>query len=670
MNIRQKLTLSLLLTIVVGSVAFAQVVDIPDPRLRAAIRDDLILDVDDNITQTAMRRLVKLVANERGIESINGLEFATNLQHLQLRSNHIVDIRPLANLGRLHTLIILDNHITNLNPLANLTELIELNARENTISDVSPLANLRKLKYLDLSQCNIMDIGPLAGHHQLEVLQLNHNRIVDVHPIADLIMLNKLEIHVNFILDHRPLNALTLDYFRYDQTCEMPSLPLKPRLEGREFPSVVAAFGGLKWGGISNKQNLSVYERFALHDLWFSVSLFNLRFWHTDDLTWKITGNMDAAIEERNKFIEHNPNMVFLEKFTMREDLISTFGEDWPYWVRDANGNIASAGWREGDGLIDFTHPDIQEWIVQRAIAVSKCGLYDGIMFDWWTEEGPVIANDQIGWTEGYRGTASEQRARDNIIQRIRAETRPDFLIAANVNRRKIPRTGPYINGASMETLIPSTFFNDTDLDTALHETESTLLWSEEHLRPPRINHIVGAAYLEESPDSPRNLRWMRAMTTLTLTHSNGYIFFHHYWYDFWDADLGRPVGPKTQLYDEDIPGLYIREFTNGWAVYNHSGEAQVITLPEEAQGVASELVNTEHTLPNLDGEMYLRKTVVSDQLPVTSKNPADVNEDGVVNIFDLTLVAQAVGTGDGQGDVNGDGVVNVFDLVFVANQF
>ena len=159
----------------------------------------------------------------------------------------------------------------------------------------------------------------------------------------------------------------------------------------------------------------------------------------------------------------------------------------------------------------------------------------------------------------------------------------------------------------------------------------------------------------------------MRAITTLSLTHSDGYVQFaigsarhNHYWYDFWDADLGRPVGAKGQLY-QDTEGLYIRKFTNGWAVYNHSGAAQVITLPEEVQGVASGLVNVEHALANLDGEMYLR---------VTPKNPADVNGDGVVNILDLTLVAQAFGKDGLQGDVNGDGVVNVFDLVFVANQF
>ena len=58
---------------------------------------------------------------------------------------------------------------------------------------------------------------------------------------------------------------------------------------------------------------------------------------------------------------------------------------------------------------------------------------------------------------------------------------------------------------------------------------------------------------------------------------------------------------------------------------------------------------------------MYLR---------VTPQNPADVNGDGVVNILDLTLVAQGFGSNEAGADVNGDGVVNVFDLVMVAAEF
>ena len=354
--------------------------------------------------------------------------------------------------------------------------------------------------------------------------------------------------------------------------------------------------------------------------------------------------------------------MVFLVYIDFRSYPRDAFPEDWPYWIRDAQGNI------HPEGLVDFTHPAVQDIIVQQAIAVSKCGLYDGIMFDYWSEAWPVLAewDENTNSVRVFRTMEEEQRARDNILRRIRAGTRPNFLIMGNTNNEIIPRTGPHINGGFMETVTPV----DNDLASAeknLNKIQNSLLWLDENLREPRINGLEGWAVPTETPDSPTNLRWMRAFTTLSLTHSDGYVVFTepekwtHYWYNFWDADLGRPVGAKAQLYDEDLPGLYIREFTNGWAVYNHSGEQQVVNLPERTLGVSSSWVGTTHVLPNLDGEMYLR---------VKPANPADVNKDGVVNILDLTLVAQGFGTGNLLADVNGDGVVNVFDLVFVANQF
>ena len=45
-----------------------------------------------------------------------------------------------------------------------------------------------------------------------------------------------------------------------------------------------------------------------------------------------------------------------------------------------------------------------------------------------------------------------------------------------------------------------------------------------------------------------------------------------------------------------------------------------------------------------------------------------DVNSDGVVNIQDLVIVANALGKAE--PDLNGDGVVNIQDLVIVANAF
>ena len=203
---------------------------------------------------------------------------------------------------------------------------------------------------------------------------------------------------------------------------------------------------------------------------------------------------------------------------------------------------------------------------------------------------------------------------------------------------------------------------------SGLVQIESTLLWSEDNLREPRINCLEGEGIGSEAPDSPANKQRMRLFTTLSLTHSDGYILYTsgegeyggsdhaHIWHDFWDVDLGYPIGPKAQQY-KNVDGLFIREFTKGWAVYNRSGKAQTISLPESVTGVSSGKSSTTHQLPDLDGEIYLK-----------APNPADVNRDGKINVLDLVQVAN--GLGKTTPDPNGDGVVNVLDLVFVTQQF
>ena len=617
-------------------------VDISDPNLEQAIRETINLPSDRPLLYTHVRRLTFLHAAERGITDLTGLEHVPRLKSLYLFSNPI----------------------SNLSSLASLTELTTLDMGACRISDVSPLAGLTKLESLRLHWNQIEDIRPLANLTQLTVLYLNSNRIVDVSPLAALTRLESLRIQGNFIVDHSPLDGLSLTHFTYDQSCEIPSFPVEPRIADRNLPSVFAAWN---WR-LGNQPGLSRVEQITHHDLYFSA-WFGLRFAYTEQGV-SIGGHLDEARLERDEFLALNPNMVFLVAVHMRDAFHGDSPDDSPYspyWVRDADGNPVP-GWR-GTYLVDFTDPGAQDLIVDQAVAVSKCGLYDGIFLDWWSETGTVL--------EEYRTFEAEQLARVTILQRIRAETRSDFLIIVNSNRRKLPRTGVYINGTFMESGTPGGFGGEQPqgerLEREISEIENTLRWAEQNLREPQINALEAWAIPTESLDSPTNLRWMRAFTTLNLTHSDGYSLIikgrspgeqwyshEHLWYDFWDADLGRPVGPKSQLYQE-TEGLYIREFTNGWAVYNHSGEAQIITLPEEVQGVASGLVNTEHALPNLDGEMYLR---------VKPENPADVNGDGVVNILDLTLVAQGFGTDKKGADVNGDGVINVFDLVFVANQF
>ena len=599
MNYQQKITLYVLLYITLCSAAFAQVVDIPDSNLRAAIRGTLNLPDSSPLTRSDMLDLTHIGYKNQGINDITGLEYATNLQSLALHVNAIVDIRPLTGLVHLYHLNLRKNRIVNISPLANLTQLRDLRLQDNSIVDITPLATLHNLKHLDISR--------------------------------------------NPAFDYSSLDNLALDYFGFDETCDCPPFDVRDRITNRTFPSIVSPWVGQR---VLNRPDLSGIEKEATHDLWWSV-WFGLRSKRTPQGRIMV-GNIESAIQKRDEWLEHNPNMVFLVAVKLLTFPSEWFPEDWPHWTAyDPESKYNG---------VDFTQPVVQDIVVDQALAAEQCGLFDGVFIDHWNEE--------IHYLKPHRQTTLEDEliARDNILRRIRSQARPDFLIIGNTKRHAIPQSAPFMNGTFMETTAPCLNFPRTT-EWKMSQSESTLLWAAHNLRQPRINALEGCSLTSEPPDSPTNLQWMRAFTTLSLTHSDGYVLFNHghshahYWYDFWDADLGQPVGEKGQRY-QGTDGLYIREFTNGWAVYNHSGESQEITLPELVAGVASGVEGTTHTLPNLDGEMYLRAKPV---------NPADVNGDGVINIFDLTLVAQAIGTGDGQGDVNEDGVVNVFDLVFVA---
>ena len=641
MNLRLIITLGLLVYIVLGSVVLAQPVHFPDPILRSAVAEKIGVD-PARITAVDLRSLRSLTVRGRGIENLEGLQHArnltsldlaynlisditpltnlANLEALRLHQNAIADISPLAGLTNLRSLTLYDNRITNINALSGMKQLQEFEAQGNAIadinalsellalehlhvagnliSDITPLTNLVNLEVLKLHRNAVVDISPLAGLTNLRHLTIENNAITDVSALAGLTNLRHLTLQNNDIADHSPVDGLALDTFIYDQICDMPPEPLEPRLANRTFPSIFRAFAGI----IVNIPD--VHDRHALtakYDAWFTGLPFGSRWLQIGD-EWHVTGVMEDLLEGRSKFFSLNPNMIFLAEVRLRDSGGSIpsdfFPDNHPYWLRLPSGELAIDNERR---LINFAHPDVQDIIVGQALAIARCGLYDGVFFDWWREFDSTV---------GYLISLEDaQRARKNIIDRIRAGTRDNFLIVGNTNENIAPLNGPQMNGGFMEAFTPAP---GIPREPSIRIVRDSLQWLETNLREPRTVMLEGGTDTSEPPDSPYNLQLMRATTTMSLTHSDGYVLFgiggghEHYWYDFWDADLGRPVGPKFQFYEE-IEGLYIREFTNGWAVYNQSGEAQVVTLPDEVQSVANGLVNTEHAVLNIDGDIFLR---------------------------------------------------------------
>ena len=111
--------------------------------------------------------------------------------------------------------------------------------------------------------------------------------------------------------------------------------------------------------------------------------------------------------------------------------------------------------------------------------------------------------------------------------------------------------------------------------------------------------------------------------------------------------------------------------FASTAGMASSAAEGTLLTITFEVVAIkASTLSLTEVVLASGSGTELLVMTQNAEI--VAPMRPAwDVNQDGVVNILDLTLVASHFGEkGDIAADVNGDGVVNILDLTLVAVHF
>ena len=206
--------------------------EIGDSNLAAVIRETLGLDADAEITDTDMADLTGLVASDRGITDIAGLEHAANLTELDLRDNEITDIGALSGLTGLTFLHLGGNSISDLSALSDLTGLTHLYLGRNSISDLSALSSLTNLTHFSLGRGDVTDIGALSGLTNLVRLYLERNTIRDLTPLTNLTALKYLYLNRNNISDVSPLAGLVnLETLRLSNNPILDTSPLYALLE-------------------------------------------------------------------------------------------------------------------------------------------------------------------------------------------------------------------------------------------------------------------------------------------------------------------------------------------------------------------------------------------------------------------------------------------------------
>lgn len=146
--------------------------------------------------------LEKLKVNENEISDLNPLKDLKNLKYLELQRNRILDVSPLANLKNLEFLKLYNNIIENVEPLKDLTNLTGLDLHNNVkvkkeggkrinydgITDISSLKNLTKLTFFDVSANRIENVDIILGMEKINHLDFSDNKIKDYSKLDNYIL--------------------------------------------------------------------------------------------------------------------------------------------------------------------------------------------------------------------------------------------------------------------------------------------------------------------------------------------------------------------------------------------------------------------------------------------------------------------------------------------------
>jgi len=191
------------------------------------------MEVKSIMSQTMFQNFEKLTElrtldlTNRGIKDISLLKNMKHLLDLQLDSNCVVDVSPLAGLTELRKLLLSGNKaLTDLSVLSELTKMecfyidgdsgstatskmkisdfsfmnkwenmVEFSCGHNSsLRDISPFANLKKLVILSISDCiQVEDLSPLRNLTDLSILDFTRcPRISDISCLKNLINMSFL----------------------------------------------------------------------------------------------------------------------------------------------------------------------------------------------------------------------------------------------------------------------------------------------------------------------------------------------------------------------------------------------------------------------------------------------------------------------------------------------
>ena len=647
--------------------------------------------------------------DDRSISALPSLKGLKSLRRLEINNCNISDLSGLSELTQLERLTLVNNQISDITPLANLKGLEHLNLDANVIKDVSPLVKLTKLKVLYLENNIISDVSPLAGLTNLERLNLSNNAISDFLPLEKLPEKTSIVWSNNPGAFQRGAPKITGPWLwmllpgeQLDSRTDLLAKASRGAVTELEIATSGAtegeSIGDNEWTSLkipsTGRNNINAMLPRPILDgvVYGSIAL---------DSPWEQETIMYVGSDAELK--------VWLNGVLVHEDLVWQAGEDYqdslPVTLKEGRNVLLVAVRTGSNGFFGFA-PDTEYTVslpgprFSFSTAATQVKVGDRFTLQLKAEN----ISDLAGWQSDI--------IFDPAVLKVNNVSEGNFLKQGGGRthflKGTIDNTTGRIDGigsariseggASGEgTLLSVTFTAKVNGESRLSlrkfqagsSTGETI-----SSRPPDMIMTVGDPSPLDVSDGPFSLS-----TDITPVHlgdtfslllnANGVTDLAGWQTDIaFDSDVLEGV----EVSQGDFLNVKIGDtfFLKG-TIDNTAGKIVGIStakLKGGGSGTGTLLLvtfkakvvgETRVTFSNFFAGASSGEAILSDvpEIVITiedRKYPAwDVNQDGLVNVLDLILVAGHLGSDasvNRQSDVNGDGTINVLDLIIVAQNF
>lgn len=154
-------------------------------------------------------KLKRIVLQGARLRDLQWLPDSSRLLRLDVRSNLIEELSPIARARNLTHVLLSRNSIRSIEAVKKLEALqfIQLNGNSK-LEDLSPLARLSKLRFIQALDCAISDLSPISENQSLRELKLRGNQIGSVGPLSKIVALETLDLARNKIKSIASLKSL------------------------------------------------------------------------------------------------------------------------------------------------------------------------------------------------------------------------------------------------------------------------------------------------------------------------------------------------------------------------------------------------------------------------------------------------------------------------------